>query len=134
MLSDDEKLAAARRFARATRSGDVDAYAAGAEPDSLVWHSYDETEVAVDRTAKTLRWIHTAAPDVTWTDVAVVATANGFVWQAKINGTAPAGPFSAHTCMVVTLSARGLVARTEEYIDPAALAILRTDVKGTREQ
>ena len=41
-----------------------------------------------------------------------------------ITGTTPGGPVRAHTCMVVTLSASGKVQRTDEYLDPAALAAL----------
>ncbi|MCU1367974.1 MAG: nuclear transport factor 2 family protein [Ilumatobacteraceae bacterium] len=124
VLSDQEKLAAARRYAAATRLGDAAAYAAGTEPDAVAWHNFDGAEAGPERTARTLRWLHATAPDVTWTDIAVIPTANGFVWQALMAGTAPAGVFSVHTCMVVTLSSRGLVTRTDEYLDPAALSVL----------
>lgn len=126
MLNDQEKLAAAERYATATRLGDAAAYAECAESDSVVWHNFDGVEVGTDRAARTLRWLHATAPDVTWTDVAITPTAAGFVWQAVIAGNAPAGSFSAHTCMVVTLSPSGLVARTDEYIDPAALSVLHS--------
>jgi len=80
----------------------------------------------VDRAGRTLRWLHGSAPDVSWVDVAMLATSTGFVWQALLTGTAPSGTFEAHSCMVVTLSEDGLVVKTEEYIDPAALSALRS--------
>ncbi|HUF96819.1 MAG TPA: nuclear transport factor 2 family protein [Ilumatobacter sp.] len=126
MIGDVEKLGVAERYAAATRAGDADALAAVCEPDAVVWHNFDNASVSADRAARTLRWLHGAAPDVAWTDVAVLVTTNGFVWQALLTGTGPGGPFAASTCMVVTLSDRGLVAKTEEYIDPAALAVLQT--------
>ena len=126
MISDVEKLAVAQRYATATRTGDADALAAVCEPDAVVWHNFDDLTVGADRAARTLRWLHGSAPDVAWTDVAVTPTSTGFVWQALLTGTAAGGSFAAHTCMVVTLSHEGLIVKTEEYIDPAALSALRT--------
>jgi ketosteroid isomerase-like protein len=123
-LTDDDKLAAQAAYAAATRAGDVDAVAAAAEPDAVVWHNYDDAVVTAEQSALTLRWLHRTMPDVAWHDVAVLPTPEGFVWQAVVTGTAPGGPVRAHTCMVVRLSASGKVERTDEYLDPAALAAL----------
>jgi ketosteroid isomerase-like protein len=123
-LTDDDKLAAQAAYAAATRAGDVDAVAAAAEPDAVVWHNYDDAVVTAEQSARTLRWLHRTMPDVAWHDVAVLPTPEGFVWQAVVTGTAPGGPVRAHTCMVVRLSASGKVERTDEYLDPAALAAL----------
>jgi len=126
VLSDVEKLAVAQRYATATRAGDPAALAAVCAVDAVVWHNFDNVSVTLDRAARTLRWLHGSAPDVSWTDVAILATSSGFVWQALLTGTAPGGRFEAHSCMVVTLSEDGLVAKTEEYIDPAALSALQS--------
>jgi len=126
VISDVEKLAVAQRYAAATRTGDASAMAAVSEPDAVVWHNFDDVTVSAGRAARTLRWLHGSAPDVAWTDVAILPTSAGFVWQALLSGTAPGGSFAAHTCMVVTLSHGGLVVKTEEYIDPAALSALRS--------
>jgi len=126
VLSDVEKLVVAERYAAATRAGDAEALAEVCEPDAVVWHSFDNVTVSADRAARTLRWLHGSAPDVTWTDVAMLPTPCGFVWQALLSGTAPGGSFAAHSCMVMTLSDNGLVVKTEEYIDPAALSALRS--------
>jgi len=126
VISDVEKLAVAHRYAAATRAGDADALEAVCDPDAVVWHNFDNAAVSAERAARTLRWLHGSAPDVCWTDVAMLATSSGFVWQALLTGTARGGSFAAHSCMVVTLSDRGLVVKTEEYIDPAALSALRS--------
>jgi hypothetical protein len=60
-------------------------------------------------------------PDINWGDVAILPTSTGFVWQAVSSGTGPGGPLRAHSCMVVTLSVAGRVARTDEYVDSAQL-------------
>jgi ketosteroid isomerase-like protein len=123
-LTDDVKLAAQAAYAAATRAGDVDAVAAASEPDAVVWHNYDDAVVTAERSGRTLRWLHRTMPDVAWHDVAVLPTPAGFVWQAVLTGTAPGGPVRAPTCMVVELSASGRIRRTDEYLDPAALAAL----------
>lgn len=118
-------LALAAAWADATRAGDVDALAALTEPDAVVWHNHDETEVDLARTNRTVAWLHRTVPDIAWEDVAVTATAAGFVWRAVLTGTAPGGPLRAHTCVVATVSTDGRVARLDEYLDPAALAPLQ---------
>jgi ketosteroid isomerase-like protein len=123
-VTEDDKRRVAAAYRAATRAGDAEAMAALCEPDAVTWHNHDDTEVDVERSARTLRWLHRTAPDVAWDDVAVTTTASGFVWQAVLTGTAPGGPLRAHTCTVVTLSASGRVVRTEEYLDSAALAPL----------
>ena len=124
MLSDDEKLAVAAAYAAATRAGDVEALAALSEPDATVWHAYDEGVATREESARTLGWLHHRVADLDWIDVAITATTQGFVWQAIMTGTAPGGALRVHTCALVALSPAGKVARTEEYLDAAALAPL----------
>jgi ketosteroid isomerase-like protein len=123
-VTGDHTRRMAAAYTAATRAGDADALAALCEPDAVTWHNHDDAEVDVERSGRTLRWLHRTVPDVCWEDVAVTPTATGFVWQAVITGSAPGGPLRAHTCMVVTLSAAGRVVRTDEYLDAAALAPL----------
>jgi ketosteroid isomerase-like protein len=61
---------------------------------------------------------------VSWEDVDVLPTPNGFVWRSIMTGTAAGGPLRVHTCVVVTLSDDGKVARADEYLDSAALGPL----------
>jgi ketosteroid isomerase-like protein len=120
-LTDDEKLAAQAAYAQASRTCDIEALVSLSDPDAVVWHNYDDVVVSAEQSNKTLRWLHRSMPDVTWKDVAVRPTLDGFVWQAILSGTAPGGPVRAHTCLVVTLSDDGKVQRTEEYLDTVAL-------------
>jgi ketosteroid isomerase-like protein len=130
-VTDDEKLAVHAAYAAASRRGDIDALLELSEPDAVVWHNHDDRAVPAATSNKTLAWLHRTMPDVAWEDVAVRATADGFVWQSLMTATAPGGPLRVHTCVVVTLSAAGLVQRTEEYLDSAALAATRPPVGST---
>ena len=124
MLSDDEKLAVHRAYADASRGGDLDALAALSEPDAVVWHNNDDLVVSAEHSRKTLRWLHRTMPDVRWDDVAVLPTPTGFVWQSIMRGTVAGADVRVHTCVVVTLSDAGKVARAEEYLDSASLTPL----------
>jgi ketosteroid isomerase-like protein len=63
-------------------------------------------------------------PDIQWHDDEVLPTATGWVARTTMTGTAPGGELRVHTCVVVTVSERGRVARVAEYLDPAALGVL----------
>lgn len=117
----DDVLAVQARYSAACRAGDVDAMRDLSEPDAVVWHNFDGHEITAEQGRSALRWLHKLVPDVQWEDVAVRATPQGFVWQTIVTGQAPGGDMRAHTCVIVTLSDRGKVQRTEEYVDRAAL-------------
>lgn len=123
-LSDDDKLAIARRFAAASRENDAEAYAALCTASSVTWHNFDGLEVPTDTTVRTVAWLHRTVPDLAWTDVALHPTPTGFVSQTVMTGTAPGGALNVHSCVVVTLDDDGLVARVEEYLDPGQTAVL----------
>jgi hypothetical protein len=120
-MVDEDNVRIGAAYAAATRAGGAEAIAALTEPDAVVWHSFDGR--VADRTTaeRTAVWLRATVPDIGWDDVAIHPTPTGFVWQAVISGTAPGGRLQAHTCMVVTLSPTGKVARTEEYVDSAQL-------------
>jgi ketosteroid isomerase-like protein len=123
-LSNVDKLAIAGRFAAASRENDAEAYAALCTPDAVTWHNFDGVEVPTDTTLRTIAWLHRTVPDLAWVDVATSPTPTGFVSQTIMTGTAPGGPLRVHSCVVVTLDENGLVARVEEYLDPAQTAVL----------
>jgi ketosteroid isomerase-like protein len=114
----------AARWDAATRSGDLDAIVALAEPELVFWHNYDDAEVDVATTIRTIGWLRRTVPDIAWHDDALLPTATGWVAQTTMTGTAPGGELRAHTCVVVTLSEHDRVARVAEYLDPAALSVL----------
>lgn len=124
-LTDEEKLAAAARFADAVRTNSGAGYASMCAPGAVTWHNFDEVEVTPDQTARTLGWLHQNVADLAWTDVALAPTPTGFVSQTIMTGTAPGGPLRVLSCVVVTLDDSGRVARIDEYLDTAQTAVLR---------
>jgi ketosteroid isomerase-like protein len=120
-LTTEAALELQRRYAAACREGDLDAMRELSEPDAVIWHNFDERELTAEQGVASLKWIHRVVPDARWEDIAVHATRNGFVWQTIVSGHAPGGEMRAHTCVVVTVSESGKIARTEEYVDRAAL-------------
>jgi uncharacterized protein len=124
-LSNDQKLAIAKKFAAASRDNDAATHAGMSAPGAVTWHNYDEREMTTEQTGKGLTWIHRAVPDIAWTDIAVRATSDGFIWQSVLTGSAPGGALRAHSCLIVTLNDEGLITRLDEYLDPAQTAVLR---------
>lgn len=124
-LSDDRKLALAEALAAAAQHNDADAYRSLCAPGSVTWHNFDEVEVPVEGTLAAIAWLHRKVPDLAWETLAVTPTPGGWVSQSVMTGTAPGGPLRVHSCVVVTLDAGGLVARVEEYLDPAQTAVVR---------
>lgn len=123
-LSDADKLALAAAYSRASATNDADALRVLSAPSAVTWHNFDEVEVATEQTIRTISWLHRTVADLHWTEVSVQATATGWVSQSILTGTAPGGALRAQTCLVVTLDEHGKVVRTDEYLDPAQLAVL----------
>lgn len=125
LMTDDDKLAVAARFAAASRDNDATAYRALCAPDATTWHNFDELAVDTERTLRTVAWLHRSVADLAWHDVALSPTPTGFVAQTMMTGTAPGGPLRVLSCVIVTLDDDGLVRRVEEYLDTAQTAPLR---------
>lgn len=124
-LADDDKMAIAAAFARASRDNDADLYRSLCAPDAVTWHNFDELEVTTEQTLRTVAWLHRTVRDLEWSDVALLLTPSGWVSQTMMSGTAAGGSLRVHSCVIVTLNDLGLVQRVEEYLDPAQTAVLR---------
>lgn len=124
-MSDEAKLAVAARYATASRSNDAELFRSLCSPESVTWHNFDGLEVTTGQTVRTIAWLHSAVANLSWTDVALYPTPTGFVSQTIMTGSAPGGPLSVHSCVIVTLNEAGLIMRAEEYLDTAQTAALR---------
>ena len=124
-LSNDQKLELQQQFAAATASGNPDEAALLCAEGAEVWHNYDELSIPYIDTGKSLVWLHRKVPDIAWETRKVTATADGWMWQAAITGTAPGGPLRAQTCMIATLNDDGLIVQLDEYIDPVQMLPVR---------
>ena len=124
-LSDAEKLAVAARYATASRTNDGDLMRSLCAQGATTWHNFDGIEVPTEQTIRTIALLHSAVSDLTWTDVALQPTPNGFVSQSLMTGRAPGGQLDAHTCVIVTLDDTGKIVRAEEYLDTNQTKVLR---------
>lgn len=124
-LTDAQKLEHQQRFAAATAGGRPEDAAVLCADSAIVWHNYDDRSIPYADTGKSLVWLHRKVPDIAWETRKVTATADGWVWQAAITGTAPGGPLRAQTCMIATLDDEGLVIQLDEYIDPVQMNPVR---------
>jgi hypothetical protein len=123
---EDRRLAAAEAYGAATATNDASLLRAVHEPDALTWHNVDGLSVSVDDSVRALAWLHARVPDLQLEDVSTTPTASGFVVRWTMTGTAPGGPLLLRSCVVVELSPAGKVSRAAEYLDSAALAVLRS--------
>jgi ketosteroid isomerase-like protein len=124
-LTNEQKLELQQRFAAATASGQPEHAAVLCADGAEVWHNYDEESIPYVDTGKSLVWLHRKVPDIAWETRKVTATADGWMWQAAITGTAPGGPLRAQTCMIATLNDDGLIVQLDEYIDPVQMLPVR---------
>jgi ketosteroid isomerase-like protein len=125
MLTDADKLEVAQKYAAASRENDAEAYRSMCAAEAVTWHNFDEVEVGVEQTVRTIAWLHRTVSDLAWHDVAVAPTSTGFVSQTIMTGTAPGGELRVHSCVIATLNDDGLIERIDEYLDPSQTATLR---------
>jgi hypothetical protein len=115
----------AEAYRAATATNDASLLRSIHQPDALTWHNVDGLSVSVDDNVRALAWLHERVPDLRLEDVSTTPTASGFVVRWTMTGTAPGGPLLLRSCVVVELSPAGKVSRATEYLDSAALAVLR---------
>lgn len=120
-----DPLTVAARYTAALDARDDEALRDLYEPDALTWHNTDGQEQTLEQNLAVLTGLRRAVPDLGLADVRVSATADGFVQQHTITGTARGGPLALASCLVVRLSAAGRIARIEEYLDSGGLRPLR---------
>ncbi len=118
-------LALADRYRVATGAGDGDALATLMTPDATIWHNHDDRVVDVAATLRSLAWLHRTVDGLTWDDDVVTVTETGFVWRSVLTGTAPGGALRIHSCVVADVE-DGAIVRIAEYLDSAALRVLRS--------
>lgn len=123
-MNEPDALAVAKRFTECLRSGDVNGIDAVYHDDVVVWRNFDDRELAKRQVMKVVAFLAKNAHGLSYEDVAVRPTGDGFVQTHVLRGTAPNGkPVNAHACLIVSL--RGdQISRIDEYIDSAQLAPL----------
>jgi uncharacterized protein len=118
-----ETLAAA--FIAAIEEGNISRLYELCSKDVVIWHNDDDREVPLDHVARILSWLSTHVRQLRYADVRRRVFAGGYLQQHTLTGIAPSGDdLHVPACLVVQV-ANGLITRIEEYLDSAAVEVLR---------
>ena len=119
---DTEALAA--RLISCIETGNTDGMAECCHPDVMIWHNFDTLDVPLSSVAKNLSWLYRNVSDLSYSQVRRRPIPGGYVQQHVVRGRAPGGELELPACLIVEVDG-GLISRMEEYLDTAALVVLR---------
>ncbi len=120
----ESHLEVARALIDAIGRGDAQAAAAVYHEDAAVYRNFDGRTIDKAETAKVLRFLTSKVEGLRYDDIRLAATADGFVQEHVLVGTAPSGaPVRCPACLVAEVR-DGTIFRLREYLDSAALAPL----------
>jgi ketosteroid isomerase-like protein len=124
MTNDQDMLALADRFMQALDQGDPEIVRTFYAPDITFWHNYDDVDQTLDDNMKVLKWMSRKAPQRHYRVIRREAIAGGWfqqhVVEAKLANGREMKMFAA--CIITVRD--GLIARIEEYLDPAQARVL----------
>ena len=124
-----ELEALVERFHTALAAGDpvllADVYA----DDVTVWHTFDRVDQDRDQNLRALVWMYEHVEGLTYDDIRVAYTDDGFVQQHTFRATKPKLDVP---CMFRAWCRDGKITRIEEYLDTADTVALREYVASRR--
>lgn len=115
----DMDCSAVDRLFDALGAGDVAAATACLTADARVWHGFDGIAQTPDEAARGWAGFIAAFPERAFVDARRQVTATGCVQQHMMVARLADGSRKAWPVCVVIRIERGLIARLDEYIDPA---------------
>jgi ketosteroid isomerase-like protein len=118
-----------RRFHTALRSADPALLADVYADYVTVWHSFDRVDQTREQNLRTLAWMAEHVEGLSYDDVRVAYTDDGFVQQHLFRSTRP--PLEV-PCMLRAWCRGDKIVRIEEYLDSADTVALREYVAGLR--
>lgn len=117
----------ANRLFNSIEAGDFDAVAAMWTDDVLVWHSGDAEDNDRERALKVIRWFMRRTTTRRYEILDRRVFDGGFVQQHVLHADGANGESIAlRVCIVIKVSADGMITRIDEYFDPADMAPLMT--------
>jgi ketosteroid isomerase-like protein len=120
----DPHLALAERLIDAITSGNVEAVREIYAPEATIWHNHDGVAQTVEENLAVLRWVVGRVRDLRYEEIRRHVTADGFVQQHVLRGTAPSGHALAIAACLIGTVRDGRIVRLEEYLDPTQFAPL----------
>ena len=110
-----------RRFHEALALGDVARLAAVYADEIVVWHTFDRVGQTKEQNLRTLAWMLEHVEGLSYDDIRVAYTDDGFVQQHVFRTTKP--PLEV-PCMLRAWCRGDRIVRIEEYLDSADTAAL----------
>jgi ketosteroid isomerase-like protein len=124
-MNERETLELADRFFSAIPKGDLETVRAIYAPDALIWHNNDQATQSVEQNLQVLAWVTKNIAGLRYEEIRRHVTPSGFVQQHVLRGTAPNGKaLEVPACILCTVK-NGRIARLDEYLDSAQVAVLR---------
>ena len=121
--AETEELAA--HFVACIEAGDIEGVRACFGPDATVWHNNDGLTVPATKVLRVLAWLARNVTGLRYDVTRRAATADGYVQQHVLRGTAPDGSeLAVAACLIVRLE-KGHITHLDEYLDTAAVVALQ---------
>ncbi|MEM8706248.1 MAG: nuclear transport factor 2 family protein [Actinomycetota bacterium] len=113
----------AQRFIDAITVGDADAARACYAPDAALWHNFDNVTQTVDENIALMNAMTKRITDRRYVIRRLEPIEGGYLQQHTLELVLPDGQeLSTEAVALVTVDDDGLIARIDEWLDPAPLA------------
>lgn len=117
--------ALARRFFDAIEAGDVETVADCYTPDAAIWHNFDNVAQSREENLSVLRGLIDRISNRRYEDRRVEVFDGGFVHQHVLSGTRKDGQRVSLPAALICRLRDGRIARLDEYLDSAHVALFR---------
>ena len=126
-LDTTQTEALAGLLVRSIMSGDIETLRNHVySPDVVIWHNFDQIEQRLDDNMKVMAWMAKTLTTMSYDEIRVQVTPDGYVQQHVLRGTTKSGvAIEVPACLIVTIS-DGKITRLDEYLDTAQVAALTT--------
>lgn len=115
----------AKRFFDAIEQGDVETVRDSYTPDVGIWHNFDDQVQTREENVATLTAMVARISDRTYADRRVEVFDGGFLQQHVLHGTRKDGSRVSLPACIVCRMRDGRIARLDEYLDSAHVALFR---------
>ncbi|MCR5872728.1 nuclear transport factor 2 family protein [Phenylobacterium sp. J426] len=115
----------AKRFFDAIEQGDVDTVRDSYTPDVEIWHNFDDLIQTREENVETLKGMVGRISDRVYDNRRLEVFADGFVQQHVLRGTRKDGKRVSLPAALIVKLRDGKIARLDEYIDSAHVAVFR---------
>lgn len=122
-----KKLETVHAFMDAITERDLDRYRWLCAPGYVLWHSYNQVEMDIERSIAALEMMIQVMPEIEYVDRDIFeAPGDSAIAQYICRGSTILGePVALHVMLRIFFDRAGLVLRIEEYVDSAECMAIR---------